>query len=158
MNTGFTVVLEVELPWPSRALSPNNGHGHYMVKHRAKKAYRNTAYALSLQQRLMLVPEDAELRVAMEFRPPVVRNRDQDNLIAAMKSGLDGIARALRVNDNRFRLDEPRHGAVVPNGAVRVRVYIPAGAPAEPPAAPPPVPPGQYRGRRGSIQDDRSSD
>lgn len=154
---GYVKVLQVQLPWPARALWANGGHGHYMARAKAKKAYRDTAYVLSLQARLMLVPDGAEPRVALEFCPPTRRNRDQDNLVAAMKSGLDGIAQALAVNDSRFRLDEPRHGAVVPGGCVNVLVYLAATAPAAEPA-PPPLPPGQYRGPRGSILDDRSSD
>ncbi len=45
-----------------------------------------------------------------------------------MKSGLDGVAQAMRINDSRFRLDEPQHGAVVPGGRVDLRVYIDGGS------------------------------
>lgn len=122
------IVLDVVLPWPARALSPNGGHGHYMAKSRAKKRYRETCYVLALQERPRAVPADAELRVAMKFYPPCIRNRDQDNLVASMKSGLDGVALALRVNDTRFRLDEPEHGPVVTGGQVHLRVYLAGGA------------------------------
>ena len=42
-----------------------------------------------------------------------------------MKWGLDGLARALELDDARFRLDEPEIGEVHPGGAVVVRIYSP---------------------------------
>lgn len=118
------IVLDVALPWPSRSLSPNGRHAHFMSRSRAVKAYRDTAYVLALQARPRPVPADAELRVALRFSPPCVRSRDQDNLVASMKSGLDGVAKALRINDSRFCLDEPVQGDVVAGGQVYLRVYL----------------------------------
>lgn len=118
------VLLEVKLPWPSRSLSPNGRHAHFMSRSRAVRRYRDTAYVLALQARPRPVPAGVELRVALQFSPPCVRSRDEDNLVASMKSGLDGVAKAMRIDDSRFRLDTPKHGAVVAGGAVTLRVYI----------------------------------
>jgi crossover junction endodeoxyribonuclease RusA len=42
--------------------------------------------------------------LAITFHAPDKRRRDMDNAIAAMKPQLDGLADAMRVDDNRFRL------------------------------------------------------
>ena len=47
-------------------------------------------------------PDDV-LRVTLTFYPPNKRDRDWDNLLASMKSGLDGLADGLGVNDSLFR-------------------------------------------------------
>ena len=44
------------------------------------------------------------LAVHLRFVPPDRRRRDLDNCIAAMKSGLDGLADVLGVDDNRWTL------------------------------------------------------
>jgi crossover junction endodeoxyribonuclease RusA len=41
----------------------------------------------------------------LTFYPPSRRQYDLDNCVAAMKSGLDGVADALQVNDHRFHLE-----------------------------------------------------
>ena len=38
----------------------------------------------------------------MTFIPPDRRSYDRDNLVARMKSGIDGLSDALRINDKRF--------------------------------------------------------
>lgn len=121
-------VLQVVLPWPGRALSPNASHRHWSEKRRATNAYRDTAYVIALEvirsQVAMRGPRpEGELRVAMKFCPPTNRRRDQDNLIGSMKWGLDGLARALQMNDSKFRLDEPEIGELHEGGAVIVRIY-----------------------------------
>lgn len=57
------------------------------------------------------------------FFPPDRRARDEDNLIASMKSSLDGIAEALRVNDKNFHILEPFVGTPVQGGCVHVDLY-----------------------------------
>ena len=67
------------------------------------------------------VDPDHAVRLAIEFIPPNRRNYDRDNLVAWIKSGLDGMADALGVNDRMFRLD----GQTVSDqlgGMVKVRV------------------------------------
>jgi crossover junction endodeoxyribonuclease RusA len=59
--------------------------------------------------------------VGLVFVPPDKRHRDADNMLAAMKAGLDGLADVLGVDDSRWRLafevDRSRIG-----GFVRVEV------------------------------------
>lgn len=116
--------LEVVLPWPGRELSPNARHRHWSEKSSATKAYRDIAYVLGRQAMGSRAgAPDGEYRVALRFRPPNIRNRDQDNMVASMKSGLDGLARAIGLDDCKFRLDEPEIAEVHEGGAVMVRIY-----------------------------------
>ena len=43
-----------------------------------------------------------KLSVTVTFRPPNLRNRDDDNLIASLKSGRDGIADVIGVDDGKW--------------------------------------------------------
>ena len=117
--------MKVTLPWPPKALSPN-ARAHWAKKSRAAKQYRKTCYLLAKQA---MTPETAELvqkAVAGEiklalwltFYPPDRRHRDDDNLVAAMKAGRDGLADALGIDDKHFRTlpylsDQIRNGGAV---------------------------------------------
>lgn len=104
--------FEVELPWPSRQLSPNARH-HWATAAKAKKAYRARCRAIGQQAGLGTLAGSAEaVAVHLDFFPPDRRARDWDNLVASMKSGLDGLADAMGVDDSKWRLgfevwDEP---------------------------------------------------
>jgi len=108
----------VTLPWPNRVLSPN-AREHWRNVARVKKAARLDAYWLTV------AAYDGETfqapTVAMEFCPPDNRRRDLDNMIAAMKAGLDGISQAIGVDDRHFALSA-EVGEIVPRGAVFVTV------------------------------------
>lgn len=72
---------------------------------RLKKMYRHACYFTALQAAgVRKWTKEGDIRVHMVFVPPTRHHRDEDNLIATMKSGLDGLADALGVNDKRFRL------------------------------------------------------
>lgn len=75
---------------------------------------------LGLAQGLHLAPKDAtKVNVNLMFCPPDRRARDWDNLLASMKSGLDGLADTMGVNDSKWRpsldvADDPvKHGKVI---------------------------------------------
>lgn len=63
----------------------------------------------------------ARLRVHLTFCPPNKIRRDMDNMIAAMKAGLDGIAQAIGVDDHLWILSA-EVGEVAKLGAVRVKI------------------------------------
>ena len=96
-------MLEVTLPWMPKALNPNQ-RGHWSVKSKAAKAYRRTCHLLTLEAGLRGVDWEGDIHVWIDFYPPDRRQRDDDNMIAAFKSGRDGLADALGVNDKRFRI------------------------------------------------------
>lgn len=94
--------LELSLPWPPKVLSPN-ARKNWRGLAKPKAAYRELCRVETL---LQCHPSHVKLpnfiHLVMEFVPPDRRKRDRDNLVASMKSGLDGLADALGINDNRF--------------------------------------------------------
>jgi crossover junction endodeoxyribonuclease RusA len=90
----------VVFPWPPKELSPNTPL-HWAKKAKYKKMYRHACWALALEAKL---EGDFSGKIPMEitFYPPDRRHRDADNMVASIKSGLDGLADALKVNDRQF--------------------------------------------------------
>lgn len=105
--------LRIVLPWPDKRLNPNS-RAHRMAKYRVAKAYRETcrlqAKNVINQQgwNLKTLREHVEggghLHLFLDFHPPNGRRRDDDNLVAAFKSGRDGLADALGIDDEHFRI------------------------------------------------------
>jgi crossover junction endodeoxyribonuclease RusA len=62
--------------------------------------------------------------VRLQFFKPDKRARDWDNMLAAMKSGLDGLADAMGVDDSRWRLSFDVADETVPGGLVLVSVEV----------------------------------
>lgn len=94
--------MKFVLPWPPSALSPNT-RTHHMALHRAKKQYRTECawQARSQGATALSVPR---LHVAFTFYPPSKRRMDLDNCIARMKSGIDGLADVLGVDDSAWEM------------------------------------------------------
>lgn len=92
---------KVVLPWPPKELSPNSSL-HWSKKAKKKKEYRAACWALALEAGLKAPVGDQKIELEITFCPPDKRHRDADNMVAAIKSGLDGVADALKVNDKRF--------------------------------------------------------
>ena len=92
---------KVILPWPPKELSPNSTL-HWSKKAQKKKEYRTACWALSLEAGLKALEGDGKIELDITFCPPDKRHRDADNMVASIKSGLDGVADALKVNDKRF--------------------------------------------------------
>lgn len=63
-----------------------------------------------------------DLHLTLEFVPPDRRSYDRDNLVARMKSGLDGLADAFKINDKQFTTLTARLDAGQIGGFVRVRI------------------------------------
>lgn len=108
----------IELPWPPKTLSPNNRACRY-AKARDTKKYRRDCWACAKAANVKVSSE--RLTLALTFCPPDRRRRDLDNMLAAAKGLIDGVADALGVDDQGFSLlldrGEPRQG-----GAVIVKV------------------------------------
>lgn len=112
-ETGQPDKLRVVLPWPSRVLSPNS-RTHWAQRSRQAKAYR---WACMVQGKKVVNQEERTLKALREhvaagghlhlfldFHPPNRARRDDDNVIAAFKSGRDGLADALGIDDEHFRI------------------------------------------------------
>lgn len=93
--------MQVTLPWPPSGLSPN-ARLHWAQKSKIAKAYRTSCFALCIEARLTKPAKEGRLHLWLDFYPPDRRHRDDDNMIAAFKSGRDGIADALGIDDKRF--------------------------------------------------------
>lgn len=100
--------LTIELPWPNRALSPNGRIDRFskarIFKSTKMQAFIVTKTALKGQPARLLAGTTMNLRLCPI--PPILRYRDEDNLIANCKSYFDGIAEALNVNDHLFHFRE----------------------------------------------------
>lgn len=99
----------VRLPWPDPRLNPN-ARLHWRVKKGVVKKARNDAAYLTYDAMPIGAREcrqafagEGAIPVAIRFYPPDNRHRDADNMVAMLKSALDGIADALGVNDRRFK-------------------------------------------------------
>lgn len=98
-------MMILALPYPEKALWPN-GRPHFMVKAREVKKHREWASWATIKARGEVKPVFApEQRFAVLItvhpkpRGPVP---DKDNISAAAKAYLDGIAAQLGVNDRQF--------------------------------------------------------
>ena len=121
---------EVTLPWPDKALSPT-ARGHWAKKSAQAKRYRSAcklktlaairAGGWNVQALRNLVIAGGSVHVFLDFYPPDRRARDDDNVTAAFKSGRDGLADALKIDDCNFRTHPFLHcNEPVKGGAVRV--------------------------------------
>jgi len=109
--------MSIELPWPAKPLHPN-ARPHHMVKWNATKKARADAYILA--KRIGKIDAEA-IKVTCIFFPPLVkRYRDLDNMNAACKAYLDGIADAIGINDKCFLPQAPAWGIPVKGGKVRI--------------------------------------
>lgn len=107
------------LPWPPASCSPN-ARVHWSKKSKAAKAYRSACFLLCRAAKIT-VPQ-GDLILSLEFMPPDGRRRDDDNLVAAFKSGRDGVAEALGIDDCRFATLIKLSKETVKGGAVRVQI------------------------------------
>jgi crossover junction endodeoxyribonuclease RusA len=119
----MTAPLSIVLPWPLSDLSPNT-RIHWAKLAKAKKAYRRECWADALvagaADFAKDIPSDKKLSVHLEFVPPNRHRYDEDNMVARMKSGLDGIADALGIDDRMFKLSQEIAEGI--GGFVRVTV------------------------------------
>lgn len=113
------MTLTVELPWPSAKLHPN-ARVHWAVRSKAAKKARADACLLTRAaegRNLRIFDGMTRVPVALTFHPLDRRHRDEDGMLSALKSSLDGLADALMVNDNLFALthqvSEPVKGGKV---------------------------------------------
>lgn len=99
--------MRIELPWPSAKLNPNQSKGrHWSSGASLRKSAREEAFALTwraMSIREFVRPAPAgTVPLTITFVQPDRRARDRDNLLAALKPSLDGVADALGINDSQF--------------------------------------------------------
>jgi hypothetical protein len=93
------------LPWPDKKLSPN-ARQHWAQRSSAVKRARSQAYLLtrgSMSQpgeawdKMLAATPGDQINVRLTFEPPARYRYDIDNLVARMKSSLDGRHRRRRL-------------------------------------------------------------
>jgi crossover junction endodeoxyribonuclease RusA len=122
-------VIVVLLPFPDQRLNPNRSKGHHWAATSAlRKSARTNAYTLARVAALGTPWYGVERRKAdtvpltITFVQPDRRHRDRDNLLAACKPALDGLADALEVNDSQFDPVVIRREYGEKPGAVRIEI------------------------------------
>ena len=84
-----TFVLPLPGQKPSRALSPNGGHGHWSVVAKARRSIRT---AVAWRVREARIPLDqAHVHVSLHYVPKDKRDRDSDNLVPILKPCIDAL-------------------------------------------------------------------
>ncbi|MCJ8139596.1 hypothetical protein [Falsirhodobacter halotolerans] len=89
---------------------------------RAKKAYRKSGWEAGLVSGLHLLGRGTVKMQLIFCPPPVKRKRDMDNAVASMKSGLDGIADALKIDDSEWEWERPIWGKPTETGEVQLLI------------------------------------
>lgn len=97
-------MIVVILPWPNPKLNPNSSKGrHWKSTVDLRKSARAAGYYLaSPAAKQVTFAAGQEIPLSITFVQPDRRHRDRDNLLAACKPALDGVADALGVNDSQF--------------------------------------------------------
>ena len=112
------MVARLILPWPPKELSPN-ARMHWGALAKAKKAFRARCARAAREQGARAIQAD-NLHLSLTFYAPTRRAYDLDNALARMKSGLDGLADVLGVDDRHWALSIERSDDV--GGYVQVEV------------------------------------
>lgn len=113
-------MTEITLPWPPKELSPN-ARTHWAKLAKVKAAYRTACAMTARSQGAQQINAD-KLHLTLTFHAPTRRAYDLDNALARMKSGLDGLADVLGVDDSRWSLTIRKADTV--GGFVRVEVAV----------------------------------
>lgn len=112
--------MEIELPYPHKSLWPN-GRAHWGTKATQTKKHRKWAHDATIetkQRDYKRIPFDQPIEVFITVHPkPRGVAPDDDNCISAAKAYLDGIADAIAMNDNMFRIQPVTIAERRPNGA-----------------------------------------
>ena len=110
--------MRIELRFPPKELNPN-WSGSFRQFLRVKMAYRDECYWKTLEQVGRWRPaEHGTIPVTLTIFKPDRRKYDDDNLEGRAKRSRDGVAKALGVDDNRFKVtrvisDEIKKGGMI---------------------------------------------
>ena len=94
----------LRLPFPAPELFPNRKNGtHWGATKAAKDSQRDHAYALTHNAARGWIDPRGNIALSLLYLMPDKRHRDCDNMLAASKALIDGMALALRIDDKRFK-------------------------------------------------------
>lgn len=121
----------IKLPFPAPELFPNrkNGRSHHGTAE-AKAKQRDDAFYLTKQAARTYQVPTGHIPLSIVFVEPTAHHRDLDNMLAASKAAIDGMAKALGVDDKVFQPVLIDRGGVQAPGAMicAVGVAIVSGA------------------------------
>jgi crossover junction endodeoxyribonuclease RusA len=107
----------ITLPWPPTCLWPNSRTDRRAATG-ARRMMRDAGF-YGAKEAHAVITADAVL--AITFHPPTSARRDMDNMLAAIKAGLDGISMATCGDDAGWSLRLSR-GAPIKGGRVSITV------------------------------------
>jgi len=113
-------MITLTLPWPPSELSPN-ARQHWAKLANAKKKYRRLCANDVMSQGVRKI-NAKKLHVSLVFHPPARYGYDLDNLLARMKSGLDGLSDVLGVDDNNWAISVDKSDQV--RGIVELKIEV----------------------------------
>lgn len=124
-------MITVTIPFPDARLNPNRSKGmHWAATSALRKSARTDAWMLTRAAASKTPWYGTERRKAeavpltITFIQPDRRQRDRDNLLAACKPALDGVADALEINDSQFDPVTIRREYGAKPGSVRVEIGL----------------------------------
>ena len=95
--------LVIRLPFPHPSLFPNRKNGKdYHATLGAKQKQKDDGFYATKAAGSFCAP-DGYIPLSLLYLTPDKRHRDCDNLLAASKALLDGVALALGIDDKRFK-------------------------------------------------------
>lgn len=93
----------ITLPYPDPKLSPNRKNGHHWgTTKQAKDTAKETGFYMAKIAYASVKVESVPMPLTITFTQSDKRKRDLDNLLAASKSAIDGIAQGMGIDDRLF--------------------------------------------------------
>lgn len=126
-------MLIIRLPFPDKSLMPNKKNGKHWTSTVARKdGQKRDAYILTGDAMKKAGPQTwpEHIPLSMMYLTPDKRHRDLDNLLAASKALIDGMAQALGVDDKRFKpilIDAvlgPKEGGLIAAVGVKIESMV----------------------------------
>lgn len=128
------MILVIRLPFPAAELFPNRKNGkHWGTTHGIRQVQRDDSYWATKAAGSFSAP-DGDIPLSLLFLTPDKRKRDADNMLAASKALIDGMALALGVDDSRFRPvlvdwchSQDKVGALIAGVGVQMSLFMEFG-------------------------------
>ena len=115
-------MIEIELPWPDKRLSPNSTNKWAKIK--AKEDAKIDAWWCAFESTgaRRVQRKGKKFEAHYTFHPPDKRHRDIDNCLAMMKAAQDGVCEYIEINDNQIKRTILEWGEVVKGGKVILKL------------------------------------
>lgn len=120
----MSALVAVQLTWPVSALWPNSSLGRHWSTRQKAKAWAKLEAQSQSRRWAGVFPKDSQLVVVIAAEPPDAIRRDVDNLVAALKPSIDGLAQGLEIDDSRIRRLTIDMLDPVPEGRVTLHVCL----------------------------------